>query len=129
MKIQINKYDPEVYKFVKAYLIANEEEWLYTPQHRLASGEFLRNLNDGMLDNIEYDIKFNASVFDAEECFIVFRYYYTHKDMYKHFDKHANISRIYSELGAKGDVFKSRKNICKKGGKKSRGRYNFKNGL
>jgi len=26
MKLQINKYDPEVYKFVKDYLIANEEE-------------------------------------------------------------------------------------------------------
>ena len=28
MKIQINKYDSEVYKFVKAYLKANEEELL-----------------------------------------------------------------------------------------------------
>jgi hypothetical protein len=28
-----NKYDLEVYKFVKAYLKANEEEWLNNPQH------------------------------------------------------------------------------------------------
>lgn len=67
-----------------------------------------------MFDNIEYDIKFNASVFDAEECFIVFRYYYTHKDMYKH----ATIDRIYNEMGNQSYVFKSRKNICKKGHKK-----------
>jgi hypothetical protein len=123
MKIQINKYDSEVYKFVKAYLKANEEEWLYTPQHRLASSEFLKNLNDGVFDSIEYDVTFNPLVFNAEECFIVFRYYYIHNDMY---DKHANISRIYSELASQGDVFKSRKNIGKKGGKKSRVRYNLK---
>lgn len=121
MKLQINKYDPEVYKFVKSYLKANEEEWLYTPHHRLVSDDFYRNLNDGMFDHIEYDIKFNLLVFNAEECLIVFRYYNNHKDMHKHFDKHTNIDRIYSELGSQGYVFKSRKNIGKKGGKKSRG--------
>jgi hypothetical protein len=126
MKIQINKYDSEVYNFVKAYLKFFEEEWLYTPQHRLASSEFLKNLNDGVFDSIEYDVAFNPLVFNAEECFIVFRYYYIHNDMYKNYDKHANMSRIYSELGSQGDIFKSRKNIGKKGGKKSRGRYNLK---
>ena len=124
MKLQINKYDPEVFKFVKAYLKANEEEWLYTPQHRLSSREFLKKLNDGAFDSIEYDIKFNPSVFDAEECFIVFRYYNNHKDMHKNYDKYANISRIYSELGSKGSVFKSRKNIAQKGGIKSYKRCN-----
>jgi hypothetical protein len=66
--------------------------------HRLASSEFLRNLNDGVFDSIEYDVTFNPLVFNAKECFIVFRYYYIHNDMDKNYDKHANISRIYSEL-------------------------------
>jgi len=119
MKVQINKYDPEVFKFVKAYLKFKEEDWLYTPQHRLASSEFLRNLNDGAFDNIEYDVTFNFSIFNAEECFILFRYYYTHSDMHKHYDKYANIGRIYTELGQQGNIFKSRKNLGKKGGRKS----------
>ena len=119
MKIQINKYDSEVFKFVKAYLKANEEEWLYTPQHRLASSEFLRNLNNGAFDSIEYDVRFNPCVFNAEECFILFRYYNNHKDMYKNYDKYANLSRIYTELGLKGTIFKSRKNLSKKGGRQS----------
>jgi hypothetical protein len=119
MKVQINKYDPEVFKFVKAYLKANEDEWLFTPQHRLASSEFLRNLNDGVFDNIEYDVTFNPSIFNPEECFILFRYYYTNKDMYKNYDMYANIGRIYTELGQQGNIFKSRKNLSKKGGIKS----------
>ena len=119
MKIQINKYDSEVYKFVKAYLKANEEEWLYTPHHRLVSEDFYRNLKNGDLDNIEYDIKYDPLVFDAEKCLITFRYYNNHKDMHKHYDKYANICRIYTELGQQGNIFKSQKNIGKKGGRKS----------
>jgi hypothetical protein len=119
MKVQINKYDPEVFKFVKAYLKFKEEDWLYTPQHRLASSHFLRNLNDGAFDSIEYDVTFNPSIFNAEECFILFRYYNNHKDMYKNYDKYANIGRIYTELGQQGNIFKSRKNLGKKGGRKS----------
>lgn len=119
MKIQINKYDSEVFKFVKAYLKANEEDWLYTPQHRLASSEFLRNLNDGAFDSIEYDVTLNPSIFNAEECFILFRYWYNNKDMYKNYDRYANIGRIYTELGSQGNIFKSRKNLGKKGGRKS----------
>jgi len=62
-----------------------------------------------MFDDIEYDIKFNLLVFNAEECLIIFRYYNNYKDMHKHFNKHANINRIYSELGRQGYVFNSRK--------------------
>lgn len=119
MKIKINKYDNEVYKFVKAYLKEYEEDWLFTPRHRLASGDFFRNLEDGAFDSIEYDIKINPSVFNAEECFIVFRYYNIHKDMHKNYDKYVNLERMYSELGTKGSVF-VKKSIKRDGGRKSR---------
>ena len=114
MKIQINKYDTEVYNFAKVYLKEYEDEWLYTPPHRLASSEFLRKLEDGDFDTIEYDIKINPSTFNAEECFIVFRYYNKHKDMHKHYDKHVNVGRIYTELGRDGNIFKNRKMKSKK---------------
>ena len=117
MKIQINKYDPEVYKFVKLYLKEYEEEWLFTPQHRLASIDFFRNLEDGVFDSIEYDITINPLVFNAQECFIVFRYYNIHKDMHKNYDKYVNIERIYSELGVKGPSLKQSRH---KGGKNNR---------
>ena len=119
MKIQINKYDPEVYKFVKLYLKEYEEEWLFTPQHRLASIDFFRNLEDGVFDSIEYDITINPLVFNAQECFIVFRYYNIHKDMHKNYDKYVNLERMYSELGTKGSVF-VKKSIKRDGGRKSR---------
>jgi hypothetical protein len=106
MKIQINIYDTEVFKFVKAYLKSNEEEWLFTPHHRLVSRDFLRNLNDGAFDSIEYDVTFNPSIFNAEECLIVFRYWHIHKEMHKNYDKYVNIERIYSELGVKGSQLK-----------------------
>ena len=120
MKVQINKYDPEVFKFVKAYLKEYEEDWLFVPQHRLASTDFFRNLEDGVFDSIEYDIILNPWIFNAEECFIVFRYYNIHKDMHKNYDKYVNIERIYTELGQQGNIFKSRKNLSKKGGKNNR---------
>jgi len=120
MKIQINKYDNEVYKFVKAYLKEYEDDWLFTPRHRLASSEFFRNLDDGAFDSIEYDIKINTWIFNAEECFIVFRYYNIHKDMHKNYDKYVNLERMYSELGTKGSVFVKKSIKKREGGRKSR---------
>ena len=114
MKIQINKYDTEVYNFVKVYLKEYEDDWLYTPPHRLASSEFLKKLEDGDFDTIEYDIKINPSTFNAEDCFIVFRYYNKHKDMHKHYDKHVNVGQIYTELGRYGTIFKNRKHGVEK---------------
>ena len=120
MIIQINKYDPDVFKFAQLYLRVEEDQWLGTPLHRLVSYKFLKDLDDGKLDSNRYDIKYNPVYFDGEECLILLRYYNTHKDMHKHYDKHVNISRLYSELGPKGSIFKknlkSKKN--KSGGRK-----------
>jgi hypothetical protein len=95
MIIQINKYDPKVFKFAQLYLRVEVDQWLGTPRHRLVSHEFLKDLDDGKLDFTIYDIKYNPVYFDGEECLILLRYYHKHK----HYDKYTNISRLYSELG------------------------------
>ena len=83
MIIQINKYDPEAFKFAQAYLKAEYGQWFSTPLHRLVSVEFLRKLENGNLDSNSYDIKFNPSRFDGEECLLLLRYYEKHNDMHK----------------------------------------------
>ncbi len=79
---------------------------MFIPHDRLVSRDFLRNLNDGQFDSIEYNVTFNPSVFNGEECLIVFRYWHIHKDMHKNYDKYVNIERIYSELVVKGSQLK-----------------------
>jgi len=130
MIIQINKYDPKVFKFAQLYLRVEVDQWLGTPQHRLVSHEFLKDLDDGKLDFTIYDIKYNPVYFDGEECLILLRYYHKHK----HYDKYTNISRLYSELGPTGSIFKNRKKSkkSKSGGRKHlsfRSCHNTKNML
>lgn len=93
MIIQINKYDPEVFKFAQLYLRVEEDQWLSTSIHRLVPPEFLKDLDTGKRDSIVYNIKYNPVYFDAEECLILLRYYQIHKDT------HTNVARLYSELG------------------------------
>lgn len=119
MIIQINKYDPDVFKFAQLYLRVEVDQWLGTPRHRLVSPEFLKDLDDGKLDSTIYNIKYNPVYFDGEECLILLRYYNTHKDMHNNYDKHVNIGRLYSELGPKGTIFKNSKK-SKKGNKSSK---------
>ena len=109
MIIQINKYDPKVFKFAQLYLRVEEDQWLGTPRHRLVSSKFLKDLDDGKLDSTSYNIKYNPVYFDAEECLILLRYYQIHEDTYTNYDKYTNVARIYSELGPSGSIFKSRK--------------------
>ena len=118
MIIQINKYDPDVFKFAKLYLRIEEDQWLGTPLHRLVSPKFLKDLDDGKLDFTIYDIKYNPVYFDGEECLILLRYYHKHK----HYDKYTNVARLYSELGPNGSIFKNRKKSKKS---KSGGRQNL----
>ena len=117
MIIQINEYDPVAFKFAKAYLKAEYDQWRYTPPHRLVSDEFYKELNDGMLDSNSYDITYNPSRFDGEDCLLVLRYYEKHKN----YDRDANIGRLHSELGQmgpNGSIF----SIFKKKNRKSGGR-------
>lgn len=117
MIIQINKYDPEAFKFAQAYLKAEYDQWFSTPLHRLVSVEFLRKLENGKLDSNRYDIKFNPSRFDGEECLLLLRYYEKHNDMHKNYDRHVTMGRLYSELGSNGSIFIKRSNS---GGRTSR---------
>jgi len=114
MIIQINKYDSAAFKFAKAYLKAEYDQWRYTPPHRLVSDEFYKELNNGKLDSNSYDITYNPSRFDGEECLLVLRYYEKHKN----YDRDANIGRLHGELGPAGSIF----SIFKKKNRKSGGR-------
>jgi hypothetical protein len=78
------------------------------PPHRLVSPKFLKDLDDGKLDFTIYNIKYNSVYFDGEECLILLRYYH----------KHVNISRLYTELGPSGSIFKKSKKSSKSGGRK-----------
>ena len=112
MIIQINEYDPAAFKFAKAYLKAQYEQWRYTPPHRLVSDKFYKELNNGTLDSNSYDITHTR--FDGEECLLVLRYY----EKYKNYDRDTNIRRLHSELGPAGSIF----SIFKKKNRKSGGR-------
>lgn len=103
MKIRINEYSSKAFEFSRAYLKYWAPEWTTTPMHRLVSPAFWKTLNDGDLDSEEYHIVFNMDRFDAEECLIVERYYFTHLGR---ITNNANRGRIFTELGPAGVVFR-----------------------
>lgn len=142
MIIQIDRYDPKVIEFARSYLDYYHDE-RNVPDHRLASLEFRHKLNEGEYDSVELGIGFNYGLsrfnkkayeqskvnkqpydfpgFDGESILIFLRYLDKHK--HKNYEKEAIISKLYGELGPKGDVFKSLQHKEKRrGGRKSRGR-------
>lgn len=141
MIIQLDTYDPKVFEFARAYLDYYHNEWKSETLHRLASLEFRDKLNDGGFDSVELGIGFDYDLsrfnkedyelskvnkrrydfpgFDGESILIFLRYINKHKN----YEKEAIISKLYGELGPKGDVFKSLQHKEKRrGGRKSRRR-------
>jgi len=119
MIIQINKYDPAAFKFAQAYLEAEYDQWGSTPLQRLVSDKFWEDLKNGKLDSNSYDITYNPSRFDGEDCLLLLRYHEKHNDMHKNYDRYANIGRFHSELGPNGSIFSifKKKKYRKSGGR------------
>ena len=140
MIIQIDRYDPQVIEFTRAYLDYYHNEWR-VPLHRLASLEFRNKLNEGGYDSVElgigfgYDLsRFNKKAyerskkdsrrydfpeFDGEAILIFLRYLNKHKD----YEKEAIVSKFYSELCSTSVKTVSKRPHHKKmGGNKRSGR-------
>ncbi len=124
IKIQINKYDPTTFIFAKAYLIRHQIEWYGVPRHRVKPylpPSFLEDLDNGRLDFNEYEL--TCERFDWQEFFIIESYYNKHYLLNKNYDKHVNIERIYSELGANGSRLKKKSHM---GGTNKRNRCSYR---
>jgi hypothetical protein len=141
MIIQIDRYDPQVIEFARAYLDYYQDDWKSVPIHRLASLEFRNKLNEGGYDSVELGIgvdyklsRFNKKTyelskvhrrhydfpeFDGEAILIFLRYI----DNHKNYEKEAIIRKFYSEMGPTSEkTFSKRPHHKKKGGNKRSGR-------
>ena len=144
MIIQIDRYEPKVIEFARAYLDYYRNEWLPVPLHRLASLEFREKLNEGKLDSVELGIDFDYDLsrfnkedyelskvnkrryefpgFDGETILIFLRYL----DKHNHYERETIASQIYRELGPYGigNMFRIKSHKIttksKRGGRKSR---------
>jgi hypothetical protein len=141
MIIQLDTYDQKVNEFARAYLDYYHNGWKSEPIHRLASLQFREKLNEGGFDSVELGIgvdyklsqfnkkdyelskckrqRYDFPGFDGEAILIFLRYINKHNNH----EKKAIISKLYGELGPKGEVFKSLPHKEKsRGGRKSRRR-------
>lgn len=141
MIIQIDRYDPQVIEFARAYLDYYHAEWTSVPIHRLASLKFRNKLNEGGYDSVELGIGFDYNLsrfnkktyelskvdrrrydfpeFDGEAILIFLRYL----DNHKNYEKEAIIRKFYSEMGPTAEkTFSKRPHHKKKGGSKRSGR-------
>lgn len=140
MIIQIDRYDPQVIEFARAYLDYYQDEWKSVPIHILASLKFRNKLNEGGYDSVELGIGFDYKLsrfnkktyelskvdrrrydfpeFDGEAILIFLRYL----DNHKNYEKEAIIRKFYSEMGPTSEkTFSKRPHHTKMGGNKRSG--------